>query len=235
MNQILSSKIEDGNMSLKYDLDGSAILNRKKFFHKNKIPYENTLLMKVKYSDSIIGLADDFFKEHSDLSKVEIEADAIIIQRPNVFLYLPFGDCIPMAVFDSKNEVLAFAHMGWQSTELNFHIKIIEYMKRYYGTNISDIEIFLGPSIKKESYILKNPSQLKYKEWHSFLNHIGEDNYEIDLNGYICSGLDRLGIRNIKNSTVDTVKDSSYFSHYRVIYKNKEEQEGRFVCGAMFQ
>lgn len=231
--KMIHSTKKDGNTSLKYDFDNTAITNRKAFFEKHNIPVENTLVIQVKYRDSIVELDEIFLKNHPDLSKETLETDAVVTKCPNVFLYLPFGDCIPLIVFDPDNHVFAFAHMGWQSTEMNLHIKILEYLQNHYGTNLADVEVFLGPSIKKESYILKNPSQLKHSSWTRFLNHIGNDCYEIDLNGYICNDLRNFGTSKINNSLVDTMIDYNYFSHYRVVYKNSSEVEGRFICGAI--
>ena len=66
-----------------------------------------------------------------------------------------------------------------------------------------------------------------------FLKHIGVDYFEIDLNGYICSGLRKLGIQHISNSDINTATNTNYFSHHRCTYINKEEQEVRFICGVI--
>lgn len=231
--KMINSTKYDGNISIKYDINDTAISNRKAFFKKLNIPFENTLIMKVKYSDDIFELTEEFLKQNQDLSQLEILTDCIITKCSNIFLYLPFGDCIPMAIFDKRQNILAFCHMGWQSTELNLHLKVIDLLKQKYNSNIEDVQVILGPSIKKESYILNNPSQLKYSEWESFLYHIGNNDYEIDLNGYICNGLNLLGINDIQNSDINTAKDENYFSHYHCTYNNREEIEGRFICGAI--
>jgi len=231
---INSTKI-DGNMSIAYDKKNEAINNRIRFFEKNKISFENTLIIKIKYSDKIFELTEEFLLNNKDQSKLEIETDCIITNCQNIFLYLPFADCIPLTVYDSKNRILAFAHMGWQSIELKLQCNIIDILVNKYGSNIDDIEVVLGPSIKGESYILKNPSQLKYDDWKPFLRNTEDDYYEIDLNGYLCNSLKQLGIKKIINSNIDTAKDENYFSHYRCRYIHENEQEGRFICGVIMR
>ncbi len=115
---------------------------------------------------------------------------------------------------------------------MKLHSKIVNTFLSKYNSKIEDLYVELGPSIKKESYILKNPSQLRFNEWEPYLNNIGNDNYEIDLNGFVIDDLKKLGIKNIKNSPIDTGSDENYFSHYRCTYINKTEKEGRFICGA---
>jgi polyphenol oxidase len=233
--RMLNSTKADGNISIKYGDEECAINNRKKFFSKNNIPIKNTLIIQVNYSDDIFHLDGEFIRNNSDLSQLVINADCVITRLPNVFIYLPFADCIPLGIYDKKNNILAFAHMGWQSIELNLHKKLIDALVNDYHTKIEDLEVILGPSIKGDSYILKNPSQLKHEDWKPFLKNIGDEYYQIDLNGYICRGLNEIGIKNILNSNIDTSKDNNYFSHYRCIHINKTEQEGRFICGVIME
>lgn len=233
--KVINSSKKDGNMKPKFSNIEDVTKNKKNFFVKSNIRMDKTLLIEIKYSDDIFELTKEFINKNKDLSTVEINTDCIITNIPGIFLYLTFADCIPMAMFDKKNNVLAFAHMGWQSIELDLHKKIINTLKEKYNTASSDIEVVLGPSIKKESYILKNPSQLKFNKWKPFLKETKNDYYEIDLSGYLVDSLKKLGVIDIEVNPIDTAKDNNYFSHYRCVYINKEEKEGRFIVGAMME
>lgn len=232
--KVINSSKKDGNMAPRFGDKANVIHNKKEFFYKNNIDINNSLKIKVTYSDNIFILDNNFIK-NNDLSSIEIDTDCIITKESNIFLYLYFADCIPMAMFDKKNNVLAFAHMGWQSIELDLHKKIIKKLKEKYNTAPSDIEVVLGPSIKKESYVLKNPSQLKFERWIPFLKETEKDYYEIDLCGYLVDSLKNEGVVDIEVNPIDTAKDNNYFSHYRCIYINKDEKEGRFIVGAMMK
>ena len=225
--KIVNSTVKDGNMSLNYGKKEEVLHNRTNFFKKNNI--NNFIKIKPIYKDNIIILVDN------DIKNKEIEADCIITNVPNLFLHLYFADCIPMTVFDKKNNILAFAHMGWQSIEANLHKKVIEKMINTFNSNIKYIEVYLGPSIKASSYIINTPSQLKYEEWLPYLRHIKNDCYQIDLNGYILDYLKKIGVKNINISSIDTAKDKEYYSHYRCNYIKKDEKEGRFIMGAMME
>ena len=232
--KFIYSNKKDGNMAPRFGDKKIVLQNKKNFFNKNNIDINNSLKIKVTYSDNIFILDKDFINKN-DLSSLELDTDSIITKEPNIFLYLYFADCIPMVMFDKKNNVLAFAHMGWQSIELDLHKKIINTLKEKYNTDSSNIEVVLGPSIKKESYILKKPSQLKFECWRPFLKEIKKDYYEIDLSGYLVNSLKNEGILDIKVNYIDTAKDNNYFSHYRCVYINKDEKEGRFIAGAMIK
>ena len=178
---------------------------------------------------------EEFLNKNPDLSKLIINTDCIITNIPNIFLYLPFADCIPLTIYDKKNSVLAFVHMGWQSTELDLHKKVLKTMEEKYNTDIKDIKVNLGPSIKGESYILENPSQLKYKHWWPYLKNLKENFYSIDLPNYIIDSFKSLGVNDIEVSNINTVKNLDYYSHYRCIYIDNNEKEGRFIVGAVME
>lgn len=232
--RMLYSTKKDGNMSKNYDeTQGQYLINRKVFFDNNNINIENTIVIDDMNGTNIIEIDEKFINENKDLSKLEIKTDCIITKIPNIFIYLPFGDCIPLAILDTKQNIFAFVHLGWRSTELNLHLKVIDTLKNKYNSKTEDLEVMIGPSIKKESYVFKNPTQLKKKEWLPFLNQLKDDCYQIDLNGYIIDGLKKIGINKILNSDIDTGRDDSFFSHYKSVKTNKKE--GRFICGAIME
>lgn len=232
--RMLYSTKKDGNMSKNYDeTQGQYLINRKVFFDNNNINIENTIVIDDMNGTNIIEIDEKFINENKDLSKLEIKTDCIITKIPNIFIYLPFGDCIPLAILDTKQNIFAFVHLGWRSTELNLHLKVIETLKNKYNSKTEDLEVMIGPSIKKESYVFKNPTQLKKKEWLPFLNQLKDDCYQIDLNGYIIDGLKKIGINKILNSDIDTGRDDNFFSHYKSVKTNKKE--GRFICGAIME
>lgn len=231
----LYSTVSDGNMSIKYGDADSVINNRNRFFHKQGINPRDTLWINVNYSDDIFVLDDVFYKDHQDLSKTEIHTDCVLTKIPNIFIYLGFGDCIPFCIYDPRHNIMGFAHLGWQSVELELHKKIIDKLSSEFGSNVKDLCATLGPSIKKESYILDKPSQLRYEKWQPYLSHVGDDRYGIDLNGFIVNQLRGCGIEKIENSPYNTAESDQFFSHYGSTYLDKSRTEGRFIFGSMMR
>ncbi len=222
---IFYSNTEDGNMSKKYGNESTVIDNQKRFFYNIGIS-NNNYYLKITNGDII--------KEFSEPSDLDIEADAIISRSYNKFFYLAFGDCIPMVVYDKKNDIVVFAHLGWKSICLDLHKKVIIKLLDDYNSSIRNLIIYFGPAIAANSYVFSNPAQLHMPEWKSFVKKIG-NSYSVDLISYIIKGLIDIGVdlKQIKESKVDTATNLDFFSHYRSVHSGYPE--GRFIFGAGLQ
>lgn len=222
--RIINSTVEDGNMSSKFGYHSEVAENRKNFFEKNNI--KTSVSLKPLNTSKITVLSK--IENDSD-----IEADCLITNKPDVLLYLGFGDCIPMVVYDRRQKIISLTHLGWESIVQNLQKEVINYYIKNFKSNISDLEVVLGPSIKKDSNIQKNPSQLQMPEWKNYIQDIGEDNYKVDLNKFVCDSLKSININNIINSDIDTASNPNYFSHHRYLYIDRSIPEGRFIYGVI--
>ena len=230
---MLNSTKKDGNSSLSYGEKDEVINNRKNFFKKNNIKYENTLVIRVVNENKITEITKDYLEKHKDLSKEILDTDAIITKEKNIFFYLNFGDCIPLSIYDKKEDLLALCHMGWHSVINNLHLQVLDYLIKNYNSKNEDLIIELGPSIKKDSYIMEHPIQLGEKAWEEFLEKIDKENYKVDLDGYVVNSLKERGITNIKISEIDTYSNEDYYSNYK---ENKfKTPKGRFIVGVMLK
>ena len=50
------------------------------------------------------------------LQQAHQKADAIVTDRPEITLFMRFGDCVPILFFDPIRRIVAIAHAGWQGT-----------------------------------------------------------------------------------------------------------------------
>ncbi len=219
---VFYSTIEDGNMSEIYEDEKTVIHNKETFFKSINIDIKSSYRLKILNDDKITLL-----NKYSDRT---IKTDAIIITIPHNYVYLGFADCIPLVAFDEERNILAFAHLGWRSICKKLHIKVIDELISNFSCNINNIYIYIGPSIKAESYILHNPVQLSMDEWQNYINS-HPDGYMIDLVQYINDSLIEYGIRNhnITISKINTASNKMFYSHYRS--KHNHETEGRFIFG----
>lgn len=232
MYLMLSSTVDYGNMSLNYGLKEEVISNRKSFFKDVNIPFENTLVLKALNKNKIFDLDKIFLEQNKDLSKIVLEADGGITKEKNIFFYLNFGDCIPLVIYDKKQDIMAFCHLGWKSVENNLHLDAVKHLIKKYNSKVEDLMVELGPSIKKDSYIMENPSQLNIKEWECFLEKVEKNNYKVDLDGYVVHTLKEIGLTNVSVSDIDTFTNINYFSNHRE-HKFNLKDKGRFISGAM--
>jgi copper oxidase (laccase) domain-containing protein len=223
---VFCSTKEDGNISDRFG--GSPDADRSRFFEKTGIAGGEIHSLHVGHSDKIAILP-----QKGDLPDDPIDADAVITGRPDTYFYLGFADCTPLVIYDREKRILAFAHLGWKSTVLDLHKKIVEKMKIEFGSRPGDMIAILGPSIAADSYGFADlPDQANDPAWKGFIT-FKDGKYHIDLAGYMEGSLAKLGVpeKNIHPPFADTAEDERFFSHH-VSMTEAGEPEGRFLFGA---
>ena len=75
------------------------------------------------------------------------QADALVTDRPDVTLYLRFGDCVPILLHDPVRRVVGVAHAGWRGTLLGAAPSAVAAMAERYGTRPADVVAGIGPSV----------------------------------------------------------------------------------------
>lgn len=206
---------EEGNMSYVYGERDEVLANRKKFFTDIRIPTERAIIIGVQHGTKIIEASSSLGGTGFNSEASAIKSDAIITREKNLAVALLTADCIPAIFFDRPNGVLCLAHLSRKNTEEKFAQIIISYFRREFDTNLHELKVFMGPSIKKESYILEDYPQ------------------GFDLTGENSKQLLLKGIReeNIVVDPTDTTTDSNFFSHFRD--SRNKEVEGRFITAAV--
>ena len=152
-----------------------------------------------------------------------IEADALITSEVGVGLFMATGDCFPMVVYTEGK--VALVHLGYQGVRKKLAQKIVEKFE-----NIGNLKVFIGPGSRKESYVFEEVIQKDEPEWQPFLEKQSDGKTAVDVVGFIKKQLSDVGIKDIEDCGIDTVKDLNYFSHYRAVRTG--EKEGRFATVA---
>jgi YfiH family protein len=80
------------------------------------------------------------------------KADAILTDRPEVTLFMRFGDCVPVLLYDPVRRVVGLAHAGWMGTVGGMAAKAVETMQAVYGSRPQDLLAAIGPSIGAHHY-----------------------------------------------------------------------------------
>jgi len=219
------SDVSDGNMSFKFGKEEEVLDNRKNFLNKIKAPLNKCIGISLAHDSQILAVSQ---KDASECAVKTKEGDALLTNKVGLFLFMITADCLPIILFDPIKMIVALVHCGWKSTEEKIIQKTISKMMASYKSKASDIVAAIGPGIHKESYKFENPAVENLPGWKPFLNKLKTGEYEIDLVGYNVFQLEKGGIlpKNIELSSIDTVKDKNYFSHYRSVRTG--ESEGRF-------
>ena len=79
-------------------------------------------------------------------------ADALVTDRPGLWLGISVADCLPVFLVDPVHRVVAAVHAGWRGTAGRIVINTVRKMTERYGTVASDLAAFLGPSARSCCY-----------------------------------------------------------------------------------
>lgn len=78
-------------------------------------------------------------------------ADAWLTDKPGIICYVRTADCLPLLIYDKKNNIGGAIHCGWRSVAGHIVKKALtELFKR--GSKPEDILAVIGPRIRKNCY-----------------------------------------------------------------------------------
>ena len=80
------------------------------------------------------------------------ETDALVTNRPGICLCVQTADCVPILLFDPKQNVVAAIHAGWRGTVKKIAAKAIQKMVNSFQSLPEDILAAVGPSIGPDVY-----------------------------------------------------------------------------------
>lgn len=80
------------------------------------------------------------------------EIDAVITPFKGHCIGVSTADCVPVLVYDKKNEVIAAIHAGWRGTVKRIPQVCLTTMKQTFSTNPADCTAIIGPSISLDAF-----------------------------------------------------------------------------------
>lgn len=228
---LLTSTVRDGNMSFRYGEYGEVLKNRERFLAKHNISPSSCVTMNLQNGTECAVVASND-KGHGMTERNGIEADCLITSEKNLFLFLLIGDCLPVALYDPVESVVALAHIGRHNADKEFVASIVMKLETEFGSKPQNLIVNIGPGIHKESYIQSDSiPQISKEAWQPFLTKYS-NKVALDLPGFIANQLSKKGLldKNIRISPIDTASSKEYFSHCRSAHTS--EPEGRFAVVA---
>ncbi len=216
---VLISKTRDGNMSYKWGERGTVLENRSKFLSGAGVSLSDCVFTSLSHGDEMIEVG----KKHKGKS---VECDAIVTKEVGVALFMLTGDCYPVVVYDEEANKVALIHLGY----LGVGNKLVQKVVRSFS-DPARLWVYIGPGVRKESYVFENPIQKDNPLWKPYLSELGQEKFSIDLPGFIVDQLKEMEVENIVDCGVDTATSGEYFSHYRSVRSG--ESEGRFATVAV--
>jgi copper oxidase (laccase) domain-containing protein len=219
----------------------ATVQNRRRFFEKLSLNFEDAVYMNVR-DPAAWDLIYDASAADKGAGAHDIESavvtDALVTNQQNLTIVLVTADCNPVIMYDPVKKVTALVHLGWQSTLANLAAKVITHLQNRYGSDPADLKIHNGPSIRAQSYAFEPPiTQADMPGWQPYLVAVDGGKIGIDLTGYNMRQCIEAGVRqnNIEVCPVDTATSANYFSHYRASRQGNSDNEGRFATLCMLR
>lgn len=78
--------------------------------------------------------------------------DALITSEKDVCLCISTADCIPILLYDSKQQVIAAIHAGWRGTVNGIVRETLKKMQHLYNSKGEEIHAAIGPGISLEAF-----------------------------------------------------------------------------------
>ena len=178
------------------------------------------------HSDNIKTITKVETKGWKVLEDAVSDSDALITDVPSVVLTILTADCVPILLYDKKQQVIAAVHAGWKGTKAKIVSKTIKKMLSQYRSNPTDIMVGIAPSIGACCY------EVGYDVAEHFM-HIPKgctakaDKYMLDLPYINKQQLLDVGIKekNIEMSNLCTACEVERFFSYR----KEKGCSGRFM------
>lgn len=222
----------DGNMSFRLGEHAEVLGNRTLYFANAGVPADRLVTFFTEHRDDITHL--DSFPVGKNALRGEKLAitDAIITRIPETGVFLTFADCVPFIVYDQRQHLMAFAHIGWRSMEMGFTQKVLSHLLVQHGCLLADLTVAIGPCIKKDSYLFSDPIQAKAPAWQPFLAPQPDGRLGIDLVGFCAAECAAMGIawEQLFVEPMDTAADDGQFSHYAGTEGGRPHKQGRLIC-----
>ena len=161
-----------------------------------------------------------------------LTADALLGRSPQTIFGLSVGDCLPIVMMDKTSSAGGIVHGGWRSLADGIMEKSVEELLRVYGTRPENLELWIGPSIRGNSYRFDDhPKQLGDPLWQTALRQ-QEQSWSVDLHLFVLESAKRLGLS--EDQVIDSELDTftfprRFFSHRRATETGNNDDDGRMV------
>ena len=192
--------------------------------NKMGVNLKSLLLMNQTHSNKVIIIT----KKNKNLKK--FNSDALITKLKGVALGVVTADCVPIILYDIKNQIIGCVHAGWKGASAGIIENTVKKFKKLNSKN--KIFASIGPCIGKKSYevdinfykkfIIESKRNTKY--------FVKKNNVKklFNLRKYVNDKLVKLNIK-VDHVDHDTFKEKSSFFSYRRSQKLLEKDYGRCI------
>ena len=183
--------------------------------------YDNLILMNQTHSNKVIEINKNNYQK-------KINSDAIITRVKGLALGVVTADCVPVIIYDLKNEIVGCIHVGWKGAISEIIKNTIKKIKRLSPNN--NFVASIGPCIGKKSYEVDlsfyKKFLIKSKKNKKYFSNKTKNKKLFDLRNYVANKLIELNV-SVDHVNRDTFKEKTNFFSYRRSCKLKQNDYGR--------
>jgi len=206
------------------DSSESVIENRRRITSCLSLREDSIFDVWQVHSNRVIHAEDS-----RKLDQPHQKADSIITNKPNVTIMMLFADCVPIMMYDPKNNVAALAHAGWQGTVNGVVGETVKSMQEKHASKPEDLVACIGPSICVDHYeigkdVVEEVERSFIDTEQILVKKDGKIHLDLRIANQII--LNKYGIKKIQNSNICTACNTSdWYSH-----RAEEGKTGRFAA-----
>lgn len=197
---------------------------------KNELSFGDICKGKQDHTDRVI-IIDEYNKDNYLFKNLNQEkVDGYVVSSPNIATLITTADCNPIIIYDKAKNVVANVHAGWKGVINKIYINAINIMKRKYNSNVNDLIVCIGPSIrnccftsKEDAFKEKFISSFSYSNEYLYYNQDGT--FHIDLVKILAHELKKVGVleENIHVADICTRCNTDDFFSYRYAVQNNKK------------
>ena len=147
---------------------------------RNSVGFSKVHKATQAHTDKVMIINDENESEYEFSKLNKQEYDGYIVDKPGIATLITTADCNPIIILDKKNRIVANVHAGWKGVINRIYINAINLMQEKYNTNIEDLVICIGPSIRKCCFTSQEES---FKEKFTSVFNYSKDYLEYDEDG----------------------------------------------------
>ena len=200
------------------------VLKNLNFVSKEMLIKKNKLiLMHQTHSSKVIEIKKNNYKK-------KINSDAIITKVKGLALGVLTADCVPVIIYDLKNEIVGCIHAGWKGTTSGIIENTVNKIKSLNSNN--KIFASVGPCIGKKSYEVDLIFYKKFlnmsKKNKKYFSYKNKNKKLFNIRKFVADKLINLKIK-VDHVNRDTFTEKMNFFSYRRSCKLKQNDYGRCI------
>ena len=205
------------------DKKGNVKKNLDYVAKKMDVGKDKLILMHQTHSNKVVEIKKNNYKKN-------IVADAMITKMKGFALGVVTADCVPILLYDTKNEIVGCIHAGWKGAFSDIIQKTITKIKKISSNN--KIYACVGPCIDKKSYevdeIFYKMFVDKSKNNKIYFSNKNKTKKLFNLRKFVSNKLIKANI-NVDQVDRNTFAEKSNFFSYRRSCKLKQKDYGRCI------